>query len=402
MELYLQFGHGMKAMSSDLVARWGGGSVILSPRDLKPQQLVTTAKEIGSLAGGKVFIDPQFYLPNCDHEKLTSHEYWPNEYSTGTFWSGEHLSDLLGKLVALNEEAAASAIILPGVYAKDVDDRWLAQQQAIAVQALKLGSSLPLYSTVALSAEATRSADQIHEIIEAAPGWGVAGIYLVCEHPRGEYLVPDPIYVANVLDLIAGLRLRGLAVVLGYCNHQWLISACSGVTAIASGTWMNVRMFPPEKFQPADDEPKNKSVWFYSPLALSEYKLPFLDVAKRAGLLESMRAPARYGSEMQDVLFAGADPSTVDFGERLAFHHYLHCMNIQVGAGKKASYDETLAHHRSTLDDARKLLERLRSKGVVGQKREFGEAIDANESALQLLDEARGHQLRRKWTSLIS
>lgn len=35
MELYLQFGYGMKQLSIDLAEKWGKATVILSPRDIK-------------------------------------------------------------------------------------------------------------------------------------------------------------------------------------------------------------------------------------------------------------------------------------------------------------------------------------------------------------------------------
>ena len=39
MNFFLQFGHGMKQMSIDLAKKWGEATVILSPRDIKPDQL---------------------------------------------------------------------------------------------------------------------------------------------------------------------------------------------------------------------------------------------------------------------------------------------------------------------------------------------------------------------------
>ncbi len=45
MNLYLQLGHGMMEHCRHLISRWGGGTVILSPRDLSPDQLpsITTS-----------------------------------------------------------------------------------------------------------------------------------------------------------------------------------------------------------------------------------------------------------------------------------------------------------------------------------------------------------------------
>ena len=45
MQLYLQFGYGMKALTIDLAKKWGGVSVILSPRDMSPKQLEAWSKD---------------------------------------------------------------------------------------------------------------------------------------------------------------------------------------------------------------------------------------------------------------------------------------------------------------------------------------------------------------------
>lgn len=46
MDLFLQIGHGMMSLSKDLIAKWGTGTVILSPRDLTEKQAVSFSDEI--------------------------------------------------------------------------------------------------------------------------------------------------------------------------------------------------------------------------------------------------------------------------------------------------------------------------------------------------------------------
>jgi hypothetical protein len=106
-----------------------GGTVILGPRDLKPQQLKNLAEEINSLPGGKVLLDPQFYLPYADHERLTSHDYWPTGCSTDSFWSGADVRSLLQILRKLNDLLGCESIILPSLFAEALDDDWLSRQK---------------------------------------------------------------------------------------------------------------------------------------------------------------------------------------------------------------------------------------------------------------------------------
>ena len=400
MELQLQFGYGMMVHSRVLIRDWGGGTVILSPRDLNPRQLQQFADAIVSTADGEVLLDPQFYLPYADHGRLTSHDYWPAEYSTDGFWSGAEIRELIRKLVALNTALRCKAMLLPGLYAERVDDDWLARQKLVIDEAGAL-TDFPLFVTVALGADAVRSDDQIDDILAAAETWEVAGVYLVCEHPRGDYLITDPTWLANVLDLVAGLRLKNIGVVVGYCNHQMLALACVGANAIASGTWMNVRSFPPDKFRlQYDEEIKQRAVWYYCPQALSEYKVPFLDIALKQGVLSKMVPPEVMGSAYADLLFSGVQPTSVKWTEQAAFRHYLQCLWSQTKDSRRDTFEDTADAHERALDAAEDLLATLQTAAVFGQRRDFRESIDANRAAISVIRSTRGPILRRKWSDL--
>lgn len=401
MELYLQFGYGMIQHCRHLISNWGGGTVVLSPRDLSDRQLRTLSSEITDLPNGKVLLDPQFYLPHSDHERLLSHDYWPVDYNTGTFFQGNALRELLQKLLDLNEAVGAEEIILPGLLATTIGDDWLETQRAVLEVARELAGDHPLITTIALDAHTTQQQDHIASLLEAAPGFGAEGFYIVCEHPGGDYLVQDPNWLANVLDLAAGLRLAGARVILGYCNHQMLAASVVRANAICSGTWMNVRSFPPDKFRSTyDEEIRQRATWYYCPQALSEYKIPFLDVAQRQRLLGRMAPPLELDGGYARHLFEGPQPTTVGFSEQLAFRHYLHALRGQVRALEQATYEEARAAQDGLLDEAEDLLGMLRASGVRGQQRDFSEVIDVNRAALALLDSVRGPILRRRWNSL--
>lgn len=401
MELYLQFGHGMMQHCRHLIELWGGGTAVLSPRDLTGDQLQRLSGDITGLEGGRVLLDPQFYLPHADHHRLCAHDFWPDSYNTGAFFQGQQLRTLLVQLRELNTTLGSYAIILPGLLASQINDDWIEVQRAVAEDSRLVFSDRPVFSTIALSAEATADQDQIAHLLETAPSWETDGFYLVCEHPRGDYLVDDPNWLANVLDLAAGLRLRGSRVILGYCNHQMLVATTAKVDAICSGTWMNVRSFPPDKFrQVYDDEIRRRAVWYYCPQALSEYKIPFLDIASRQQLLQSMIPPPELDGGYSSQLFGGAQPTAVGLPEQLAFRHYLHSLRGQALAAGKASYDETIQSQEAMLNDAEDLLANLSRAGVRGQGRDFADHIDVNRAALSLLDSLRGAMLRRRWSQI--
>lgn len=400
MELLLQFGYGMMDHVRVLVESWGGGTVILSPRDLEPAQLDRLARSIVEIPRGQVLLDPQFYLPDADHGRLTSHDFWPPEYSTGTFWTGDELRELIRKLESKNATLGCTEMILPGIYAERVDDDWIARQGLIIEEGRAL-SQRRLLATVALGADAVRSDEDVDEVLAASEKWNVHGVYLVCEHPRGDYLVSDATWMTNTLDLVAGLRLKGKRVVVGYCNHQMLALACAGANAIASGTWMNVRSFPPHKFRAQyDEEIKQRATWFYASQALSEFKIPFLDIARKQGVLDELKPDRSLASNYADPLFSGAQPTAVRWTEQAAFRHYLQSLRSQVLSARESSFGDTGARHERLLVAAETCLGRLHAVGVRGQMRDFTDCIDVNRAAIGVLSATRGGALRRKWASL--
>lgn len=401
MELLLQLGHGMMEHSRTLVAECGGGGIILSPRDMEYIRMQTLAQDICD-AGGVVYLDPQFYLPHATHARLVSHDFWPEDYDSQGFWTGPEVARLLAQIEKMHYELGCARLILPGVHGAHADDLWLTRQRAFLAEAENLEVEKEnLFATVALGADVVRTIAKVNDVLEEVRRWEVGGVYLVCEHPNGDYLVQDAIWVANVLELTAGIRLQGKQVILGYCNHQMLAAASAGANAIASGTWMNVRSFPPEKFRAAyEDEIKRKTTWYYCPQALSEYKIPTLDIAMLQGVLDDMVPPPELGSHYADILFEGAQPSTVGFGESLAFRHYLKSLHAQVAAARQATFPDTVAAHEAALDFAEELLARLQAAGVRGQLRDFADCVDANRAALAVLQTNRGPMLRRQWANL--
>lgn len=396
MELYLQFGHGMKALSRELLERWGGGTVILSPRDIDRSRLRSVATEIHS-SGGQVLFDPQFYLPRSDHPRLTKYHYWPSDFDTPTFPHDPALKTMVKGILDLGNAIGCQAHIVPGPYAARVDEDWFAIQEALVEESRHQATAATLIATICLSAEALRFEEQVHQVLERAEAWPVNGFYIVAEHPKGSYLVDDPMWLTSVLDLCAGLRLLGKPVVVGYCNQQQLALAAADVDAIASGTWMNVRSFPRGKFMTQYDEQRRRVPWYYCPQALSEFRVPFLDMAHRARVLQQMRAHETMGSTYADVLFSGAQPSTTTFGEREAFRHFLCCLRSQATTSVRSTFRETVTAQSVMLRTARQLLDRLHGSGVLAQYRDFGDIIDAQGAAFAALQNSRGFVLERRW-----
>lgn len=401
MEMYLQLGAQMMQLSRDLIEEWGGGTVILSPRDLDAKQLVNLANDVNALSGGAVLLDPQFYLPYADHQRLVSHSFWPNDYESGTFWSSEQERVLVTRVSELNSQLKTSSLILPGLFAEHLDDEWITRHANIAAAARDLNSAKAIIATLALGSDLLRSTEEVHDVLEAFGEWDVDGAYLVCEHPNGDYLVKDSTWIANVLDLAAGIRLKKRSVILGYCSHQMLIAALVSADAIASGNWMNVRSFPPEKFRTIyDEEARSPSNWCYAPRVFSEYKVSAMDTAHRLGLLEHMSVPPDLACTHVEAMFSGVQPSAIEFDRATSFKHYLSCLHSQTTQARGISFAQTVKSYEEYLNDAETRLQVLHARRIKGQDRDFKDIVDPQREAISTIEEFRGPTLERAWRAL--
>lgn len=398
MDLYLQMGHGMMEHARLLIKKWNGGTVILSPRDLKLKQMEKLSNEIKSF-GGEVLIDPQFYLPRADYEKLINHSFWPNKFETNAFFSGNGLIKMLQILYEeYNQKLGTKYFIVPGILSSKIDDHWRHLNDLFLEESDKVSNKKPLIATLCLSSDILRTEDYIHEILEYVETWNVDGFYIVPQHPGSLYLVEDAIWLANLLDFCAGLKNLNKKVIVGYSSHQLLCLAAAKVDAIASGSWVNVRMFLKEKFiNPEEDSISRRTTWYYCPQSLSEYQITFLDIAQKTGILNKLKADSSFQSEYADVLFLGAQPTTVKFSEREAFRHYLQCLKVQSRQASRNNFSETINGLNMQLEAANQLLKLFRSKGIRGKYRDFSEVIDLNISALDSFKNSRGFMFSKKW-----
>jgi len=398
MELYLQFGHGMIGHSKELLGRWRGGGVILSPRDADEDQIKRVAAEALSV-GAEPLLDPQCYVRDADDEDLVAQQYWGaiRKHATGAFTGGPGTDALLSALETLAASAGITTHIAPCVLAAPVDDVWLDMQTAVLAAARKHFDGEVL-ATVALSSDALLDEDQVDMAVEAAAAWDVDGYYVVVQVPDA-YLVDNPVWIAHLLILCGGLRLHGRRVVVGYAHHQMLCLAAANVDTMACGTFLNVRAFDPDKFYERDEgDISRRATWYYGPGSLSEYKIPFLDIAQSAGVLDLLRPSSRYDRVYSDPLFGGAPPSTVNWREPDAFRHYLHTLRQQVAEQRGATFADTITAYRGRLDAAEKLMQKLAKHGVRGQDRDFGDMIDVNRAGLAKFEAALGGRLRRSFS----
>jgi hypothetical protein len=402
MELFLQQGFQMQAHCAGLVEQWGGGTVILSPLDLtKEEGLLPFAVRMRRV-GATLLLDPQLYYPRDANQHLTRYSYWPQDYDTNILLGGPALTHVLTNLGTLNNNARTSKIIIPGLYCERVDEDWRYVHTRLNEEALNVFSGKQTLATLFLSGEAMRDEEQIESLLNTTEDWKVDGFYVIPEHPKGEYLVEDPVWLSNLLVLCSGLKLQGKGkeVIVGYSSHQLLCLAAANVDAIASGTFLKTRYIHTDKYRYQEDDEGGgggRAKWYYCPQALSEFQPRFLDMAFEKPVLEELKSDPVLGSDYADVLFGTKTASNANFAEPQAFRHYLHCLHGQVALARQVTFRDTVNYQMQILDRAESLIKLFHKNGIRGQARDFEKIVDVNRAALTRLEAIRGFQLDRRW-----
>ena len=380
MKFFLQFGYGMLAHSKHLISKWGEGTVILSPRDMTLEQIKALPKDIAKY-GGKALFDPQLFAPHCTHHGLGKFDYWPTNFNTIDFFTSQKCRETIEKIAEINAIAQTDEMILPGLFCDKVTSKWLDYHTKIVNIGKEYASAR--LATICLSAEVVRSEEQISKLLNTIFDWDVQGVYLIAAHPFNEYLVDDPVWMSNLLHIGAAIKLQRKKLIVGYATHQFLPFACVGADAIASGTWLNVRMFSTNKFdEPEEGSVAKRKTWYYCPQTLSEYQTTALTMAYNKKKLEVFAPANSMNSDYANILFDVAPPDAVKFDEQKAFRHYLTCFRSQCKQLSNMSYEETYRQMELMLNVVSENLRTASRLGVRGRDRDFSNAIDATKTAI--------------------
>lgn len=400
MRCGIQLGHGMRGYTEELVDSWGPTLVMLGPRNFDsrgssaPDKLASFSRRIKK-SGAITYIDPQLFSCKMPQKNLAAFPHC----SACRQDLAEHFEEVIEELIILNEAAETQAFVLPSNTTDIVDERWLRHQENMVSVARGL-TDKDIYATVALTSDALRADGAIGLVASLAERMPIRGIYLVCEHPRGAYLTNDTLWLLNLMQAVAAIRLSGKEVLVGYASHQQLSLVLSKCTAIFSGSYLNMRHFATESFEADDsDGPSRHARWYYAPNLLSEYRTVTLDVAQQQGVLDVLRTPFEE-SRYAELLFSGGMPSGTAYRDRDSFLHYLDSLRRQCSFFDRLTYRDSFEAYLGFLQTAGRTVEALHQMGVYDRRRNYLDALDASESAVLAFDSEMGFQMNMAWEEI--
>jgi hypothetical protein len=397
MELYIQMGHGMQSLCKDLTEYWKKSTVILSPRNISPDKLKFFSRSLKKV-GGQVLFDPQMYSHFKYCKNLQKYDYFPKTSFTSI--EIDDWSTIISILNKINSDLDTQSFILPSLTIGKVSDIWCKVQNIISREAKLIVNCRKLLHTISITSDVMMDVVQVEKIVQSVNQWDVDGVYIVCEHPGRYYLVGNPIWMANLLTLVTGIKRQKKDVIVANANHQYLCLSLAKCNAIASGRFFNVRYFLPEYFETDNSERGRRLVWYYCPQALSEFKIIYLDIAQRAELIPAIAPPSNMINKFSKILFQDVLPSLTGYNKSDSLKHYLHCLKIQCESATRSNYQETLNLLMLTSMTASSIIYGLRKEKIKGQERDFNESIDANEAAMSILDKENGLALSQEWNML--
>ena len=212
MKLFLQFGHGMKALTLDLSKKWHGTSVILSPRDMTPNQLTKWSKDFEK-AGVDCYFDPQCYCPQGRQKSLAQYAYWDCDLNTHLQSDSTKIDEQIKNIKMYNDIAKTKAYIVPSIlnnYDSDWADQFINQSKRFIDSAHKVMIDKPIYTTLTLpKAFLIQHELTIEPVLQEFLEMDVTGYYVIAEALDRKYLIDNPMWLSNVFHICATLKIAG-------------------------------------------------------------------------------------------------------------------------------------------------------------------------------------------------
>lgn len=396
MQIVLQFGYGMRPVATACLKSWGGGTAILSPRDMNPSQVKGYADAVNSIKNCSVLLDPQCYSKESTHPRLHSHGYWPKDFSTKTMTDATSLQNLLLKLLKINEDIEAKEMILPLQVLRDTSMTTKRRLQAIVEAADSLKGAPPYRVSIPVGVDILKDTDNTSELIELLRGIPLKRIYFVAEREGASYWVEDSTWIENVLHLCADFRMRGIDTILGHGNPQMLVVAATGCRSVATGTWSNVRSFSLKRLNLPEESALRTTQWLYVDGALAEIKKKTVAKAYENGKLKFISKYVTPTSPQIKALMKSGDASGI-LTRTVSFLHYLEAMRMQADAVPDDSFTSAYSAVEGMFSNASAATEELLKNGISGENRDPTRMINASVAALKSFRSKRGAVLLRSW-----
>ena len=287
VRLYHQLGHRYTWSLSSLQDDNCGDGAIIAPRYMAPAKVTA----LNSTLRRKSFFDPQFFLPGTSRGKLTEYDFFPAIVADGfssTEYGEEAARESAELCLGFQEQNDFEYLVIPTRVDENTPSKYIESQMELFVHPFlaayrDLDSQQEILLQLILSDRMLKDEAYRAAILNWVTSLEeLAGVYLIVHRPPGRKQLQDIDLLLAMLMMTSALRRAGLEVVLGYLNSEALPLLVADPTAVATGSYENLRIFSIRAFEDAGSTTmRGPNARVYVPRLCQWIEYPYVDAVKR-------------------------------------------------------------------------------------------------------------------------
>ena len=261
MLIYHQCGHNFVWNVRSLEDDGTGEGLIVSPVNIEADRI---SNRIPTEILETSWMDPQFYLPNDNKNKLKTYPFFPGNvlenFNTSDFEN--HAVEIATECLQFQNALNFRYLVIPTRYFDDIPDIYLSQITELFVEPfrqarLDLHLTKPMLLTLIAKRLHLEDGLSRDELLSWATGFGdVDGIYLVLDSGSRSKQIKDAGFLSGTLRFVRALRLNDMEVHVGYCGIEGLLYSIADATSVTVGSYENLRSFSTLRLETQENTPR--------------------------------------------------------------------------------------------------------------------------------------------------
>jgi len=360
---YHQLGNNDQIRCLNLLKEGRGAGVILSPRDIKNDNLFVDYTNKYKSTNTEVLIDPQLYTSDSAQLRLND-----DEIDNTAAWIDREVSDpLIRSSMQKQYNLLPSRYIIPSPFATSITDTWLNILKNCVFEALQWRYDLKIqseiYATLAISVNIITDKELRLKLLDSISGLSVDGFYLVTDIPVRP---SNPQMLVGLMDIIFHLKSNSFKILLGYTEPYAILNFPLGLDGFASSGLKNRRSFQPSQWKKTvtsgGQAPKFFNFW--SPVLLDSIRFPDeAEELQRAGLWTQIYSLSPYAERLDNkspkALFDEKEMTKTDIANNYSV------MMVEIAKRfRNSNYVERTEIVREMISSAKAMRERISRQGI--------------------------------------
>lgn len=386
-KLYHQLGFRYQWNLESLQFDGVGDGVIVGPRYMEKSRVEALPEEVRKSS----LFDPQFFLPATPRGSLATYTFFPNVVSGG-FESSEYAEGASQRSAELclrfQADLGFESFVIPTRYREGAPADFVESQSRLFVEpfleaARGISSRRGLLQLI-LTEQMLKDTSFRNSLLNWVTGIeDLSGVYLIADVRRPHKQIDDIELLDGLLRFVFALRRNDMEVVLGYLNTEILLLLAADPTAVATGSYENLRMFSTTAF--VDEEPtprRGPNARLYISQLCQWVDTRYLGAIRRALRdADSFFDQTRYHAEMFQASY------NWHFARPEPYKHYFQVIADQVRCLSQLSGLERVSAIRATLTSTLDRFRQLEAAGVILDSDSAGSHISAWLTELNLFEQ---------------